>query len=191
MTTYSLVLNAVKRTRHHAFGTFGAEKIFKEENPKSVLFKHVVNECAIKLLVSTLKTVAIIFGSSGAFSCYPAYSFMFKNEIVLPIPVLVPFTTLDTNYGLAINLGNQATICSVGVVGNVIIEMISCTSKNTVFTCASVICFSFDELVRLLNEDERHATMEYKSYFRNTLVQIQDFDRYDDLKVVFRQRPEM
>lgn len=149
-------------------------KVDKDSNPNYV---RLIDEIAIKLLTSTLKTISIIIGSIIVYVGFPIYVFIFHNEIQFAVPVYVPFTDLNSTTGIIINVVQQGISVWIGVTGNIGIEIITCMLKNTVWACTVAICHSIDEISELLVKSKPNSSNIITSRFRNILVQVQDLDR--------------
>lgn len=180
LLVYALIMIPSKRPRFQKLIFFAGDKIYTEHGQSNANYIKVTDESAIQLFMNTAKIIGMITVSMTIFCIFPIYAFIYRNEIQFPVPVLIPFTTLDTKIGLLVNVLNQAFTCLIGITGNYGIEIIACILKNTVWASASTICYSLDELTELLHEPEQREKkiMKTKYQLRNTLVQIQDFDRY-------------
>lgn len=178
---YLIIMIESKRFQSLLF--FAGEKIYTNIHENSNMsYIRVCNESAIKLLKSTLTTLFMLIASNVIYLGFPSYATMIHHEIQLTIPVLLPFTDLETSHGIVINILNQMFISTIGVVGNFGIEVATCMLKNTVWGVMVVICHSIDEISKLLqNSDDDSTESNSKGnidiYFRNMLIQIQDFDR--------------
>lgn len=134
------------------------------------------DECAVKLLKSTVKTIGVIVGSLCIYLFFPIIAFVFEHDLQLPIPVLLPFTDLQSANGILLNLLNQIFMDFIGMAGNIGIEIITCLLKNSVWASVLIICSSIDEFFDLEKfKSLSNTTIDYK--FRNILIQIQDLDR--------------
>lgn len=155
---------------------FAAEKVYTDIHPESNRnYIRVCDESAIKLMKSTSKTIGIICASISLYIIFPIFMFIVRNDIQFPIPVLLPFTDLESIEGMSINILNQLFIGVIGVAGNIGIEIIT-HSKNNVWASTVAICYSVDELSNAMQKIGSKQTIN--CHFRNMLIQVQDLDRY-------------
>lgn len=168
-----------KRGAYQSLMFFAGNKIYTDFHRNSNRrYIHVCNQSAMKLLKNTLATLAIIVGSMNVYVSIPVMAAIKANQVPLPIPILVPFTTYDTNLGIIVNLSNQMFTASVGLAGNLGIEVITCILKNTVWVSTVVVGHSIDEYAKVIEENDPKTKLHSNQYFRNILVQVQDLDRY-------------
>lgn len=156
---------------------FPVDKIFayvKDESNR--VYDHICNQCAIKLLRSTMKTLAILFISMVVLAMFPLIALL-QNEVQLTLPVLFPFTDLEHQTGSIINLINQFFTGLIGFSGNVGIEIFNSILKNTIWTSATVICYAIDELTPILRKSKRKSTQAIDCRFKNIVLQVHDTDR--------------
>lgn len=173
---YSLTVLSSKIPKFQSLLRFAGERIYTDDKSNGK-YHRVVDQSAVQLLKETIKTLSLVSGSLAIFCFFPLYSIIFKNDLQFPLPVILPFTTLDTYNGLFVNVLNQFFICLLGFTGNCGIEIIACILKNTIWASAVPIRYEFDELTNELHELESAECVEIKFRLRNILVQIQDFDR--------------
>lgn len=168
-----------KRKAYQSLAFFAGDKIYthvtKESNASYI---HAINESAIKLFKSTSKTIGIVASSLIILFFFPLYVYVSKRDIQLPIPVVFPFTDLESINGITINVVNQVIISIIGSAGNIGIEVITCILKNNVWACTVAICHSIAELSDALEQTEEDMTRYINTKFRNILIQVQDLDRF-------------
>lgn len=145
----------------------------------------VCNQSAIKLLKSTSTTFGIIASSMIILLIFPMYAYVFKQDIQLPIPVVLPFTDLETKNGITLNLANQVFIALIGGTGNLGIEIITCILKNNVWASTVAICHAIDEISEYIEYPKGDMKRFIDLKFRNILIQVQDLDRYVILQMNF------
>lgn len=174
-----LVLIPSKLKQYQSLAFFAGDKIYtnieKDSDPKYI---ETCDRCAINLLKSTSKTVGIVILSMTVMLLFPPYVFLFKNDIQLPIPVVLPFTDLESKTGLIINFVNQLFLCLIGATGNIGIEIVTCMLKNNVWASTGAICYSVDTISEAIERPEGHMKRIIDLKFRNILMQVQDHDRY-------------
>lgn len=165
---------------YQSLAFFAGDRIYthvgQDSNPNYI---NVCNESATKLLKSTLTIFGIVAASMIILLIFPVYAYVFKHDIQLPIPVVLPFTDLESKNGIFLNLANQVFISLIGGTGNLGIEVITCIMKNNVWASTVAIGHAIDEIshcVESPDKDETRRSIDLK--FRNILVQVQDLDRF-------------
>lgn len=169
-----------KRKVYQSLAFFGGNKIYTNVDQQSNTgYIQVCDQSAIKLLKSTLTTLGIVIGSMNVYLGFPMYSYTFKHELQLPIPVLLPYTNDETPRGLLLNFANQVFVALVGLGGNIGIEIITCILKNNMVAGTAAIGHSVGEFTEMIKKSKEDLTMrrvmDYQ--FRNILIQLQDLDR--------------
>lgn len=172
-----MVPQSRKEFRSHIY--FVGERVYTDidENSNASYIK-ALDQSAIKLFTSTAKTVAIVVVSMIIYLTFPIIVYIQSNELHLPIPILVPFTDLETKNGLIINLWNQSSIAVMIIVGNIGIEMITCMLKNSVWATTVAIGHTIDEISAFFEEPEPPSESVFDRYIRNLSIQVRDLDRY-------------
>lgn len=109
-----------KKKEYQSLAFFAGDRIYThikdDSNPSYI---HVCNQSAIKLLKSTSTILGIVVSSMIILLVFPIYALVFKNDIQLPIPVVLPFTDLETKNGITLNIANQVFIVLIGATGNI------------------------------------------------------------------------
>lgn len=169
----------MKKKAYQSLAFFAGDKIYtrrdQNENPNYI---QVCDQSAIKLLKSTSTTLGIVLFSMIILLIFPSYAFITKHDIQLPIPVILPFTDLESKNGITLNMANQVFIVLIGATGNIGIEIITCILKNNVWASTVAICYSIDEISEIIEYPDGHTKRSVDLKFRNILVQVQDLDRY-------------
>lgn len=174
------------RKEFRSFAYFVGEKVYPDFDAKcSASYVKVIDESAIKLGTSTIKTVTIIVVSMIIYLIFPVVAYIQSKELHLPIPILVPFTDLETKNGIIINLSNQSSIAIMLIVGNIGIEMITCMMKNSVWAITVAICHTMKEITEMTEKRESNpesnpassSDYEIDYYMRNFSIQVSDLDR--------------
>lgn len=168
-----------KRKMYQSLAFFGGNKIYTNVDRHSNMgYIQVCDQSAIKLLKSTITTLGIVIGSMNVYLGFPMYSYTFKHELQLPIPVLLPYTDDETSRGLLLNLANQIFVALVGLSGNIGIEIITCILKNNMVAGTAAIGHSINEFSDMIKKNTQEDLMRVMEYqFRNILIQVQDLDR--------------
>lgn len=138
----------------------------------------ICEQSAIILLLDTIKMLGVINVSSAIIPIFSLIALIMYGEIQLSVPVLFPFTDLETIEGFTINLVNQLFIGIVGLAGSIGIEILTCVLKDSVWITTAAISYAVDEISEKI-EDPVLIPSEIciDNYFRNILAQVQDFER--------------
>lgn len=178
MMIYAMVFNSSQRKALQALVYFAGENIYPDFDSESDReYIRICDQCALKLLSNTLRIVGLIQISTGILTSFSMLAFIMNNEIQLSLPVLFPFTNLESLNGLIINIFNQIFIGFMGITGNIGIEIPTCIIKNAVLVIRATICYSIDELSEKIEQSEGYSKACIDIHFRNILIQAQDLDR--------------
>lgn len=172
-----MIPSKLKTLQNLAF--FAGEKIYTDSTDDCDLsYIRVCDQSAIKLLKSTTKTMGII--AIGIIICvtFPILAFVLYNDIQLPIPVLLPFTDIESATGITLNLLNQLFISFIGITGNIGIEIATCLFKNSVWASTVAIRHSINDFSAVIETSLKTPAKILDYRFRNILMQVQDYDRY-------------
>lgn len=175
---YIMIMIPKSRHEFRSFSYFAGEKVYTDFNEASPSYTKVIDASAVKLLTSTLTTVAIIVLSMIIYLLFPVVAYIRSNELHLPIPILVPFTDLETKNGIIINLSNQSSIAVMIIVGNIGIEMITCMMKNSVWAIIVAICHTIDQVSEMYRNPQTNSSNVVHCCIRNLSIQVRDLDRY-------------
>lgn len=174
-----MVMITSKRKVWQSLAFFSGDKIYTNVNRKSnPKYINVCNKSAVKLLTSTIVTLIIVIGSMNIYVGFPVIASMFTDDLQLPIPVYFPFTDYKTKTGLFVNLLNNLFVASVGLAGNIGVEIITSMLKNTIWACTVAISHSIDEISASVEQPEPKSKEIIIHQFRNVLLQVQDYGRY-------------
>lgn len=175
---YCLIILPHERKIFQSLIFFAGDNLYTDvsecPDPKYI---DICNQSAIKLFKSVLKTVTILIVCAIIYALFPIHAFIVKNEIQLPVPILFPFTDLESTNGLTINMFNQIFLLFYGCVGTFGFEIFNCILKNAVWMAMMGICHSVDELSMNLQEPTPQSICFIKCSYRNIIIQIQDYDR--------------
>lgn len=172
---YHLMMVPSKRKALQNLLFFVAEEIYSSDRENNPNYRSKCDQSAIKLLKTLSMTLSVTFVSATVFFFSPFLTYVMKNEIQFPLPVLFPFTELKSPTGFVINIASQIYAYFFGAMANISIEIIQFMLKNSVWATTVAICHSIDEFSTIL---ENHKFKETEQHFRNILVQIQDLERY-------------
>lgn len=157
---------------------FAGDRIYtnveQDSNPDYI---KVCNLSAIKLFKSTSTMLGIVATSMIILLIFPMYAYIFKHDIQLPIPVVLPFTDLESKIGITLNVANQVFISLIGFSGNIGIEIITCILKNNVWASTIAICHAIDVISECIEHPENDMKRLIDLKLRNILIQVQDLDR--------------
>lgn len=173
---YVMALDPLKRKIMQSLVHFGGEKIYTDVNENSDRkYIRMCEEKALQLLADAIKTIAIINGSNICMLVLCLYAFCVKNEIQLVIPVLFPFTDLESTCGLIINALNQMLVGFMGFMGLIGIEVTTCILKDSLSIMNTGISYSIDVMTEEIQQSSMQLCVDH--HFRNIIIQVQDFDR--------------
>lgn len=168
-----------KRLELQSLVYFSGENVYPDINEGSD--RRYVKMCdrnAIKLLFDTMRALGIISISNLVLLMLGMFAYIYKHEIQLPVPVLFPFTDLETINGITINLLNQLFISFTGFAGLVGIEIATCILRDSLLIITASMCFSIDEMSEKIIDSMQNRPIHIDYHFRHILVQAQDFDRW-------------
>lgn len=96
--------------------------------------------------------------------------------------MILPFNDPDTAQGFYINSANLSIIGTVGILGNVGIELMNLVMVNNLQSSVAVVSYHLSKLDRMLQTNKEYT---FKNDFRNILMMIQDLDAYVILVFLF------
>lgn len=173
---YMMALDPLKRKILQSLIHFSGEKIYTEvTEDSSRKYIRMCEEKALRLFADAIKTFAIINGSNICILVLCLYAFSVKNEIQLVIPVLFPFTDLESPSGLVINALNQMMLGFMGFMGLIGIEITTCIMKDSLWIMNTGISFAIDVMTKEIQQSSMQTCVDL--HFRNIVIQFQDFDR--------------
>lgn len=179
MMIYAMIFRQPQRKKFQALIHFAGEKIYPDfRTESSSKYIRICDQCALKLLSNTVQIVGLIQASTFVLTSFSMLALIIDNEIQLSLPVLFPFTDLESVNGLLINMLNQAFIGFLVIVGNISIEIPTCMLKNSVWVIGATISHAIDEMTERIEKPETFSKFCIDLYFRNILIQAQDLDRY-------------
>lgn len=156
---------------------FGGEYIYVENKKRTLDDKKIRDKMAIQLITSSIKIMSLFNISLILMMAVPAFLIVILRQNQLIIPVIIPFIDPDTEFGYNVNMINQLLFSMLGFTALAGIELGTCTIKNCVISSAAVIKFNLSELDKKLQTNSEF-TVERAHELRNSIVQIQDFDRF-------------
>lgn len=109
--------------------------------------------------------------------CIPFYQTLFTDQRQMIIVVILPFTDPETYEGFTINFLNQVIFCAVGYLILPGVEIVLCVLKNAANSTAAVIDVTLLEFEESLMENGFSNESIWR--FRNIILKISDFDRFD------------
>lgn len=154
---------------------FADENIYTDFNENiNSKYISICDRNAIKLLKKTSATVGIIAVFIAVYLSFPIFDYFVNNDLQFPVPVLLPFTSIETTHEIVLNILNQLFIVMVGTTGNIGIEIITCLLKDTIKMSTVVICQSIDELSEFIQKSDEDSCIDCQ--YRNILIQVQDLN---------------
>lgn len=175
---YTTVFNPSEIKELQGIVYFSGENIYPDFNSKCTeKYFRICEQCAIKLFSNAIKVLGSIMVSSAIMPRFAAIAYIMDNDIQLPVPLLFPFTDLESSNGLVINLMHQGFLGFMVVGGNIGIELTSCIVKNTIGTTTAAISYSIDDLIEKFKNPKGNSITYIDGSFRNILIQAQDLDR--------------
>lgn len=174
---FIFVLMKSTRAKMDHLYKFGGNYIFANSQitPK---IRIICDKMAISLFTSSVKVNALLALSLFIVSILPLYhTFLGENEMI--IPIILPFVDPDTEHGFFINLINQLIFICLGIDAIPACETFFCVLKNTITTTATVIEISIQDFKQLVAE-KKGFSAERCRQFRNIIMKIMDFNRFDN-----------
>lgn len=176
---YIPLFDSSKRKTLQSYVLFAGEKIYPDFNAKcSRKFMRISDQSAIKMLSNSLKIVGILCFSNIFIGISIILTFILYDEIQMPIPVIFPFTDLESAAGLIINFASQFLMVFMIVIGNIGVEIATCILKNSVWMITVSLCHSIDVITEKIMDPLSNSKTSIDYRFQNILIQVQDLDRY-------------
>lgn len=155
------------------------EQIFTEINEESdPEYIRLLDECAIKLLTNTMIIVGFLLFFSMIYFIFPVYDTIVDGKIHLIIPILFPFTDLETNYGIAVNILSQSMLNTIAIIGIYGMVIGTCVTKHAIISYAATIGYQMDRLTIYINKNYSQSPQRIDDHFRNILYQLEQYNRY-------------
>lgn len=154
---------------------YSGDHIYKDVKDASP-FSELCEESIEKMRKSYIVLVIVIFISIGSVSVGPIDAYIRKGIKVTPFGTKPPFFDEDSDIGFYVDLGYQSLIMPFAIISSICIELCQCMTYNTVELCAAAVTLNSEILSKTL-ETEKKWTVNSQAYFRNMLMQIQDFDK--------------
>lgn len=169
------------RFKLNRIATFAGRFIYKDgssEKYKVICEKHVDDFLRIVILIFSLIWIAHTLAVFG-----PFYAYFFQNIRITPLATNLPFFEKDSDLEFTISMILQGVLAFCSMAGNFAIEIGSCAIINTIRMIPDLIRFNLAEFTEKCEADGLCITSIAR--LRNVFVQIQDFDRYFTISVVF------
>lgn len=176
---YAIVFSPSQRKQFQSLAYFAGEKIYPGiRTESSSEYIRICDQSALQLLSNTVKIVGLIQISTAIVTSFSMLAFIIDDEIQLSVPVLFPFTDLESVNGLMINILNQVFLGFLAFVGTMGVEILTCILKNCILVISATISHAIDEITKKIEKPETCSKLCIDRYFRNILIQAQDLDRY-------------
>lgn len=139
---------------------------------------YICDQMAINLSISCGKTIFVTLLSFGLVGIAPMYKLLFTDDKELPLPILFPFTNLETQFGYCTNLIIQSVFGLFGVLILMGAEIGICMIKFNATISTAIIQ---NELMKLSNQLEMDDEFKVKHIwkFRNIILQVLDMNRFN------------
>lgn len=185
---FVLLMTPSKRRALQSLLFFVAENIYSSDREDNPNYRSQFDQSVIELLRTLSIALSATFTFLAIFSIFPFVTYIVRHEIQIPLPVLFPFTELESTTGLVINFSSQVFALFFGAMANISIELIQFMLKNSVWAITVAICLSIDEFSTIFETRDFNETDRLMDqHFRNILIQIQDLDRFVNILVCFRE----
>lgn len=153
---------------------FGCDYIYPASKDKKLT--QILDARANQLFQTLLKVSAALIIAIVIYIIYPSYLFVTEGAYPMPVPLLLPFTNVESTIGYSLILFNQIIIAVPAIIGNFAIEFGTAVTTNSMWGAADHINYRLEELAQGVVEGE--AVTIRKAKLRNIFIQIQDLDRY-------------
>lgn len=154
------------------------ETYFYKTNTKSMRYKNLRTKHIEKLLKLTIFILLLMMLCYGLAFGLPIYKSIFENNRVTPIGVNLPFLVKESRTEFTINIILQVTMASYSLSGSFVIEVASCTINHAIMLVPELIRFNLVEFQDTFNANG--ITAKSMAQLRNTFVQLQDYDRFEN-----------
>lgn len=166
------------RNRTRAMLYFNA-KIFTEIDEKSdPEYYRILDQSAIKLSKNTLSIVGFLVLFVMIYLGFPLYDTIADGKLHLVIPILFPFTNLESIYGIVVNILSQMVINVVSILGVFALEIGTCITKHAMISYVNTIGYEIDRLTNYINANEDRSSRIIDDKLRNISYDVQEFNRY-------------
>lgn len=171
------------RFKFNAIAKFCGNYFYKTENEtlnyERLRVKHV--EKLLKIVIVVLFLMLVAYGIVFLVPIYESYHQ--HSYSITPLAINLPFFEKDSHHEFVVNMMLQLTMASYSLCGNFVIEVASCTINNAIILVPDLIQFNLMEI-----QDEWEAngiTSKSMAQLRNTIVQLQDYHRFDTHLIFF------
>lgn len=158
---------------------FAANHIYSHSDISAEHYK-LCDRMTIELLKSAIRVAFLQLFSMSLMALSPLYKILFTDEKELMVPVIIPFVDSDTKNGFYFNLANQLLILGGGIFIVPGTELVICFIRNNLIATAHVIKTAICEFDESLVTHKKFSR-NHISQWRNILLQILDFDRFDSI----------
>lgn len=134
--------------------------------------KHI--EKLLKIVIFALFLMLFCYGIAFA---TPIFEGIFQHSRVTPLALNLPFLEKDSLTEYLINMMIQLTMAFYSLCKSIAFEVGSCTVNNAIMIVPELIRFNLLEFQDELNTNG--ITPKLLAQLRNTLIQLQDFNRFD------------
>lgn len=152
-------------------------EFFYKSHAESIQYKALHVKHINKLVANLLIVLPMILLSHGICIAAPLYTILFQHIRVTPAGIHLPYLEKDSNSEYTLNMILQGIMAFYLVVGDLAIEMASCTINNAIVLMPDLIQYHLNELQAELKSNRSvHARSVLQLH--NVFLQIQDFNRF-------------
>lgn len=169
--------NSIGPNRHlyNSLVNFAGKHIYMD-NRQRTGYNNVCERHIKQLLKNVAVIVALMILSHAMLILGPLYAYFSHNIRITPLATNMPFFEKNSDIEFTINLLIQAIMIFYASAGSVAIEIVTCLILDVVTIIPDFIQISLNRLT-----DDVCSKVHVNiiiAHLRNTIIQIQDFDRY-------------
>lgn len=169
---YYVIMGPLKH-QHRSLIFFAADYIFKDCRDEQL--RMIVDKAAMKQLFIVSLISGLMFFGFFLFLALPFYLLFVYGIRSILISTVLPFITLDSNWGYLLNSFNTSFVTYLAAICNIAGDSSFAVIVNNMHAGVDVVKFSIKEMVSSFERTGNRR--EQTSKFRNILIQIQDLDR--------------
>lgn len=173
-----MALHPTQRRKFRSLYNFGADFIYANSDTSRKNYV-VYDKMAVYLVTCSIRVNLLVLLSYMMAVCVPFTKTLFTDENEMILPIILPFIDPDTDDGFVINYADQVITCLFGSCVIPGTELLTCVLKNNVTAAATAIENSVIELKVRMMMNHQDLTEEFVHKFRNIILQILDYDRYE------------
>lgn len=168
------------RFKYRSVLNFAGDYMYEDKKSSSSRYSTVCNEGAEKMLKSYLIMTCIMSTSLSLVTFGPMLLFLRTGVWITPLGTQFPYAD-QSDIAFYMDLAIQMAVGFLGIMITVSIEMSQVILNNAVVVSSDVITLNANEIAEQL-ASEQAMSVRSQAKFRNMMLQIQDFDRYEAWK---------